>query len=174
MAAPDYDLILETDGSTKKTNPGPSSWGFVALGPFDNVIYEDCSLIPQPCTSNEAEYWACLHALQFARDLGYVRRIELRADSLTMIRQLEGKYGFRSGDLNHLAEQALEMIAYFDKVDLLWMPRKWNGHANALAAAAFAHNRNSAMRAIDRKGFETMPPDHRDWERSLDDDDSAR
>lgn len=167
-SAPEYDLVLETDGSTKRSNPGPSSWGFVALGPYNNIIYEDCGLIPQPCTSNHAEYWACLHALQFARDLGYVRRIELRSDSLTMVKQLRGQYGFRSDDLTELAGGVSEMIDTFERVDLIWIPRRWNGHANALAAAAFAHSRTAALRAIIRSNYETMPPEHRDLEEGFD------
>ncbi len=165
--APEFDLILETDGSTKKTNPGPSAWGFVALGPFSNVIYEDCGVIPKHCTSNEAEYWALIHALRFAKDLGYVKRIEIRADSLTMIRQLEGKYGFRSEGLNHLATLVGDVLDTFDVVSLLWVPRKWNGHADALASAAFEHNKNAAVRRIKRDDFERMPEDHRLWEKEM-------
>ncbi len=162
--APEFDLILETDGSTKKTNPGPSAWGFVALGPWGNVVYEDCGVLPQHGTSNEAEFWAAWHAMQFARDLGYVKRLELRADSLTMIRQLEGKYGFRSEALTRVAERVIEQMAFFDEVSLIWVPRKWNKHADALANAAFEHNKNAAIRRIDRASFEMMPEEHRQFE----------
>ncbi len=161
---PEFQLILETDGSTKKANPGPSAWGFVAIGPWGNIVYEDCGVIPQHCTSNEAEFWAVWHALQFARDLGYVKTVEVRADSLTVIRQLEGKYGFRNEGLTRVAEKVIEQMAFFEEISLIWVPRKWNKHADALANAAFEHNRQAAIRRINRDAFEMMPSHHRDFE----------
>lgn len=162
---PEVDLILETDGATKKTNPGPSGWGFVALGPWENVIYEDCGLIPGAVTSNEAEYYAALKALEFAKDLGYPRSVEVRADSLTMIRQLQGRYGFRSTDLNEIADRVRSLMDVFDRVDLLWVPRRWNEHANALASAAFQGDKvQAAVRKIKRETFKKMPSGHRTFE----------
>ncbi len=171
MSKPEFDLVIECDGATKKKTQariGPSSWGFVALGPWGNVIYEDCGVIPQHCTSNEAEYWAVIHALRFAKDLGYVKALEIRSDSLNMIRQLEGKYGFRSEALNHLATIVVDVLDTYEKVSLLWVPRKWNSHADALANAAFEHNKNAAIRRINRCEFEMMPQGHRDFEKEYD------
>lgn len=172
-AAPDYDLVVECDGSTKKTNPGPSGWGFVALSPFMSVIYEDAGLVPHECSSNEAEYYALLNALGFAKDLGYVRRIEVRADSKTMVRQLQYQNRFaKSEALNLLADKVQSMIGGFDVVDLLWVPRKWNQHANALANAAFLNEKKqAAIRRINRSDFEMMPEWHKNNELELWEDD---
>lgn len=166
--APEFDIILETDGSTKKTNPGPSSWGFVALGPWNNVIYEDCGLIPQHCTSNEAEYVAVLQALVFARDLGYVKTLEVRSDNRAMVRHLEGQYELTNDNLNDMSALVTSVVPEFDRVSWLWVPRKWNKHADALANAAWEHNKNAAMRRINRSTFDMMPSEHRDWEKGLD------
>lgn len=159
---PEWDVILETDAAVRHGNPGTATFGFVAISPFDNsVIYEDCGLLPGLMDSNEAEYWAVVKALQFAKDLGYPEVVELRSDSLTMIRQLTGQYNFRSDKLNRVATKVWELMRWFYRVDLIFIPRRWNGHADALSKAGFAHNKNTVMRGIVRSSYETMPSGHR-------------
>lgn len=166
MAKHDTDLILETDGSTKKTTPGPSAWAFVALSPWGSVVYEDCAVLPQPMTSNEAEYWGAVKALEFARDLGYPKKIELRSDSKTMINQLKGGYCFQNQDLANVAKKAADLLDCFELVQLYWVPRRWNEHANRLANAAFMQYPKREIAKIDRASLEKLPDDWKDWELS--------
>lgn len=164
MARHDTDLVLECDGSVKPTGAG--SWGYVALSPWGTVVYEECGLIPHICDSNEAEYWAAIKALEFARDLSYPKRIELRADSKTMIDQLRGRYLFRNESLSCVAEQAVVLLGLFEEVQLYWVPRRWNAHADGVANAAFSQYPRREIAKIDRASLEKLPEDWKDWELS--------
>lgn len=156
-------LVIETDASVKGGNPGTGSYGMVALSEWGTVIYEDCGLIPTRVTSNEAEYQALIEGLKFARDLGYVRHVECRSDSSIVINQMCGKYSCRVERLRLLSDQVADLAANFDQVDYIWIPRRYNGHADRLAAAAFTQYPKRIMKMIHRRDFEQLPPDYVMW-----------
>ena len=159
---PEHDLVLEVDGGFR-INSGVGSFGYVALGPFNNVLYEECGLLPGKSSSNEAEGHAILKALEFAKDLAYPRKIEVRSDSKNWIRNLQNQNSFsKSVALNDLSGKLQELSESFDLVDWLWVPRKWLRHSHELASAAFLNERkNAAIRKIKRSDFEGMPMSHR-------------
>lgn len=153
----EFDVVVEVDASVRNGNPGTGAYGFVALSEV-GVIYEDAGMIPlHPIDSNSAEYYAMLKALQFCRDLGYVRNLELRSDSKSCIEHLRHNYLFNSADLNRHAADVAELVDRFEFVSLAWIPRKFNGHADKLSRVPFHNNRNRAMRQIDRNQIDTIP-----------------
>lgn len=156
---PELDLTLECDGGCRNGNPGQGSYGFVALGPWDDVVYEDCGLLPGKITSNEAEGLAIIKALEFAKDLAYPQRIELRSDSKTLIRNLQNYYRFsKSDDLNSLLDRIQGLMDGFDRITLMWVPRRFLKHPHELASAAFLNERKqAAIRRIKRSDFEPIP-----------------
>lgn len=169
---PDFDLAIEVDAAVKKKDhqrKGAASYGLVALGPFENVIYEACGRLPD-CDSNEAEFHAILKALEFAKDLGYPKRIEIRSDSRTCVRQLQGRYDFHNTELNGLSAQCIIAMKPFDRVLLLWCPREYNKHADKLANAAFDAKPQRAIRKIRREAFPRLPMSERVWELGGEDD----
>jgi ribonuclease HI len=76
-------------------------------------------------TGNEAEYRACLVALQAAKNQG-IRRVEILSDSQVMIRQLNGEYAARSPRLNDLRILVLSLASEFDEVRFTWVRREQN------------------------------------------------
>lgn len=156
---PKWDLVLETDGSTKRANHrgvGPSSWGFVALTPWMDVIYEDCGLCGM-MNSNQAEYRAVWEALKFARDLNYPRKIQVRSDSTTLVNQMSRGFGLTEQGVSHPSSKVALVALGFDEVTYIWTPRMYNHHADRLANAAFSQYPIREIRKIDRKEFDQLP-----------------
>ncbi len=156
----EVDLILCTDASVRNGNPGTGSYAYVALDADERLIYQEAEMIPQyPITNNGAEYWAIIKGLEFARDLRYVRSLEIRTDSLVAARQLRGDDIISSSELNHLAVKAWELIDQIDDVRIIFVPRRFNGYADALAKTPFAPNPRAAMRRLDMRDYDEMPED---------------
>jgi ribonuclease HI len=83
-------------------------------------------------TNNVAEYRALLLGLERALERG-VRRLEVRADSELLIKQLLGKYRVKNEGLRPLFERATELIRRFESVELLHVRREHNVEADRLA-----------------------------------------
>src|SRR5258706_3062311 len=81
------DAILWTDGAARG-NPGPAGIGALLKTPSGEVLAADSAYLGQ-ATNNVAEYKALLLGLERALSLG-VRRIEVRADSELLVKQING------------------------------------------------------------------------------------
>jgi ribonuclease HI len=86
-------------------------------------------------TNNVAEYAAVIAGLEAARDFPS-QVIEVRADSMLVIRQLEGKWRVKHPGLQPLHRRALELLAAYEHVDLAHVPREQNTDADLLVNAA--------------------------------------
>jgi ribonuclease HI len=83
-------------------------------------------------TNNVAEYKALLLGLERALERG-VSRLEVRADSELLIKQLKGEYRVRNSGLKPLYEQALDLLERFEAVELKHVRREQNAEADRLA-----------------------------------------
>jgi ribonuclease HI len=92
-------------------------------------------------TNNVAEYKALLLGLMRASECG-IRRLEVRADSELMIKQLRGEYRVLAEGLKPLFEEAKGMLGRFAEVKLVHVRREQNAEADRLANQAIdAHDR---------------------------------
>lgn len=124
------------DGGSRG-NPGPAAVGA--------VILDATSEPPEPvgavsetigvATNNVAEYTALIRALEVAAPFG-ADRVEVRADSQLLIRQLEGRYRVKHPSLLPLYQQVRRLLAAYSEVDLLHVRREENTEADALVNAA--------------------------------------
>jgi ribonuclease HI len=62
-----------------------------------------------------------------------VERVEVRADSELLIKQLKGEYRVKSPGLRPLFEEARRLLARFKSVKLTHIRRELNGEADRLA-----------------------------------------
>jgi ribonuclease HI len=124
------DAILWTDGAARG-NPGPAGIGMVLKTLAGDVVFADGEFIGNT-TNNVAEYKALLLGLERALQRG-VRRIEVRADSELLIKQLRGQYRMRSEHLRPLYENAMELLRKFEASRLVHVPRKQNAEADHFA-----------------------------------------
>ena len=131
-------LTIYTDGAARG-NPGPAGAGAHIQDEDGNTVAQDFRYLGE-ATNNVAEYEALLLGMQRARELG-AARIEMRADSQLVVRQLCGTYRVRNPALQALHARVLALASEFESVDYVHVPRAQNREADRLA-----------NRAIDRHG----------------------
>jgi ribonuclease HI len=129
--APDsQSAILWTDGAARG-NPGPAGIGVMLKAPDGTVIVAEGRSIGH-ATNNVAEYRALLLGLEKALERG-VRRVEVRADSELLIKQLRSEYRVKNAGLRPLFEQASAMLRRFEFFRLTHVRREHNAEADRLA-----------------------------------------
>jgi ribonuclease HI len=133
--------ILWTDGAARG-NPGPAGIGVMLKTPAGEVLAAEARFLGHT-TNNVAEYRALLLGLECALERG-VKRLEVRADSELLIKQLLGKYRVKNEGLRPLFQQATELIKRFESVELRHVRREHNVEADRLA--------NQGIDAASREG----------------------
>ena len=121
-----------TDGASRG-NPGPAGAGAALyLGELKvGQAYRKLGRM----TNNRAEYEALLMGLELAREKGF-RRIQIRADSELMVRQIEGRYKVKNQDLKPLYQSAMALLNRFDSYSIIHIERALNKEADSLANLA--------------------------------------
>lgn len=128
--------VLYTDGASRG-NPGPASIGAVLYSWVEGEPLVEVDWVSEAiglATNNVAEYKAVIAGLELARkqEPGL---LWLRADSLLLIRQLEGRFKVKNAALIELHREArllLESIPH----RLEHVPREENKEADRLANLA--------------------------------------
>lgn len=128
--APALDAVLWTDGAARG-NPGPAGIGAILKSGSGEVLYTGSEFLGHT-TNNVAEYKAVLLGLEGALASG-VSRIEVRADSELLIKQLKGEYRVKSPGLKPLFDEARKLLGRFSSVKLTHIRRELNGEADRLA-----------------------------------------
>lgn len=122
--------ILWTDGAARG-NPGPAGCGAILKTPDGRVLAEESQYVGHT-TNNVAEYRALLLGLERALASG-IRKIEVRADSELLIKQLRGEYRVRNEGLRPLFEEAKALLERFEEATLSHVRRELNTEADRLA-----------------------------------------
>jgi ribonuclease HI len=137
-------LIVACDGGARG-NPGPAAIGAVVFDPATDPpgILASVSETIGVATNNVAEYRAVIAGLEAA--LAFApEAVEVRADSMLVIRQLEGAYRVKHPGLQPLWREARDLLSRFPSVILRHVPREANVEADALV--------NAALDAQERRG----------------------
>lgn len=125
-----------TDGGARG-NPGPAAIGAVVRDPSTSPPTELATV--SECigvaTSNVAEYQAVIAGLEAALEFPS-HGLRLRADSMLVIRQLEGAWKVKKEHLRPLHARARELLRSWAEVDLAHVPREQNTDADLLVNAA--------------------------------------
>lgn len=129
-AAQDREAVLWTDGAARG-NPGPAGIGAILKSASGEVLYTGSEYLGHT-TNNVAEYKAVLLGLAGALQQG-IERVEVRADSELLIRQLKGEYRVKSAGLKPLFDEARQLLSRFKSVKLTHIRRELNGEADKLA-----------------------------------------
>ncbi len=127
-------IVLYSDGAARG-NPGPASIGAVLYRDGDRTPCAEISETIGETTNNVAEYRAVIAGLESAVDFEPELLI-VRADSLLLIRQLQGIFRVKAPGLKPLHRRAVELLGRFDHVRLEHVPREDNTAADALANLA--------------------------------------
>jgi ribonuclease HI len=135
-ANPVDELILYCDGGSRG-NPGPAAIGAVVFDATLDppVLVASVSEAIGITTNNVAEYKALIAGLEAVAHL-HARVIHVRADSLLVINQLQGRWKVKHQNMRPLHAEARNLLAAYDVVDLEHVPREQNTEADALVNAA--------------------------------------
>lgn len=125
-------IVLLFDGSSKG-NPGKCSIGGCILK-GEKLIYEYSYLLDEEQfeTNTQAEYAAMIFGIQYCIKKKY-KSIRVFGDSESTIKQMTGEYQVRSESIKFLYEKAMDMIQFFEKVEIGYIPREKNDYADKLA-----------------------------------------
>ena len=135
MTGPD-EVLIYCDGGARG-NPGPAAIGAVVLDPTTDPPTRLATVSERigVATNNVAEYRAVIAGLEAARPYG-ARVARIRADSLLVVRQLQGAWKIKHPPLRPLFERARALLAEYEVVDLAHVPRELNTDADLLVNAA--------------------------------------
>jgi ribonuclease HI len=133
---PVEEIVVFCDGGSRG-NPGPAAIGAVVLDPSVAPPVELATVSERigRTTNNVAEYRALIAGLQAAAPFG-ARVMRVRADSMLMIKQLQGEYRIKQPHLQPLAREAMQLLREYEVVDLQHVPRAENTRADALVNLA--------------------------------------
>ncbi len=126
-------LVVHVDGGARG-NPGPAAIG-VVLTRDDGTLLEEIGERIGVATNNVAEYRAVLRGAQMALELG-AREIELINDSELVARQLTGAYKVKHPSMRPLYDEAIGLLASFERWQIRSVPRAQNARADELVNAA--------------------------------------
>lgn len=124
---------LFADGAARG-NPGPAGAGAILLGERGEVVAELHRALGR-ATNNVAEYEALILGLEEAKRRG-IARIDVRMDSMLVVRQMQGLWRIKHPGLRPLALRAGALLAEFPERTIEHVPREENDRADALANRA--------------------------------------
>jgi ribonuclease HI len=130
------EVTVYCDGGARG-NPGPAAIGAVVLDTSSEPP-ERLATVSEAigvATNNVAEYRAVIEGLKAARSFG-ARVLRLRADSMLVIRQLEGVWKVKQQHLRPLHAEALALLNGYEHIDLAHVRREQNVDADLLVNAA--------------------------------------
>ncbi|PIR93201.1 ribonuclease H [Candidatus Falkowbacteria bacterium CG10_big_fil_rev_8_21_14_0_10_43_10] len=126
-------LIIHTDGGARN-NPGPAGIGAIIYDEQKNIVKEISEYIGE-ATNNQAEYRACLRAMEEAKKLG-AQELEFYLDSELVVEQLNRRYKVKNKELAPLFMKIYNMSQEFKKVAFKHVRREFNKEADALVNKA--------------------------------------
>jgi ribonuclease HI len=129
-------VVIYCDGGARG-NPGPAAIGAVILD-GDREPPEVLATVSERighATNNVAEYRALIAGLETATAF-HARRVVVRADSMLVIRQVEGAWKVKQPHLRPLRDRVLQLLEPYAQVDLAHVPRERNVDADMLVNAA--------------------------------------
>jgi ribonuclease HI len=129
-------IVVHFDGGSRG-NPGPAAIGAVVSDPATDppsrlaVVSESIGT----ATNNVAEYRALIAGLEAARAFP-ARAVEVRGDSMLVLRQVEGAWRVKQPHLRPLLDAVRALLAEYDEVALVHVGREDNADADLLVNAA--------------------------------------
>ena len=125
--------LLHADGAARG-NPGPAGAGAVLFDGDGRVLAELTRSLGH-ATNNVAEYSALILGLEEALRRG-IDEVDVRMDSLLVVRQMQGLWKIKHPGLRPLALKAGALLARFRSRTIEHVPREQNAHADLLSNRA--------------------------------------
>jgi ribonuclease HI len=123
-------VVAYIDGGARG-NPGPAGYG-VRIEAADGTLVDELHGGVGVATNNVAEYNGLLAALQWAVD-HRERRMQIRADSELLVKQMRGEYKVKNAGLQPLHARARLLVGQLDQVKFEHVRREYNKEADRLS-----------------------------------------
>lgn len=124
---------INIDGGSRG-NPGPGASAYVIKNPEGKLLAQEGHFLAH-CTNNHAEFTALKRAAQACLLLG-ATELDIRSDSLLLVKQYLGEYKIKNQNLKELIDQIRQITENFKAVHIQHVPREQNKEADALANKA--------------------------------------
>ena len=124
------EFIIYTDGGSRG-NPGPGSGAFVLMDGSGNVVGGKGVFLSNT-TNNFAEYTGLYEGLAAAKAM-CAENVKIFSDSELMVRQVNGDYRVKSGNLKGIYAKCMRLLAGFSRWNIKHVMREANTEADALA-----------------------------------------
>ncbi len=135
----DYStLVMQFDGGSRG-NPGPAGCGVTLTTPAGDLVYELGDYLGTH-TNNYAEYSGLIRGADAAVKLG-ARKLEIRADSELVVRQILGIYRVKNATLRPLYQQAMDLLQQIPAWSIGHVYRSSNARPDELANMAMNRKR---------------------------------
>ncbi len=134
-------IILHADGAYRGKNGGVASYGYLVEKGSKTVRKDYGVLLEDRVTNNYAEYTAIIKGLEWIKqsDLQFDKLI-IRSDSQLVVKQVNGEWSVKSGNLRDLHKEVKDLIAHFESkgksVNLVHVGREHNEEADELSQLA--------------------------------------
>ncbi len=136
-------LEIHADGASRgQGKDRVASFGFVVESNGE-TLEEKYSILDEgeDATNNYAEYKAVILALQWVKESDIKPdKIDVKSDSQLIIRQINGEWSVKSGNLRELYKTARDLVEHFQDMDvtitLEHVPREENERADELSQLA--------------------------------------
>jgi len=126
-------LTIYTDGGARN-NPGPAGIGCVLYDENKKIVKEISEYIGE-ATNNQAEYKACLRAIEEGKKFG-AEELEFYLDSELVVKQLNREYKVKNKELAPLFMKIYNLSQQFKKVTFKHIRRELNKEADRLVNEA--------------------------------------
>jgi formyltetrahydrofolate-dependent phosphoribosylglycinamide formyltransferase len=126
-------ITVYTDGGSRG-NPGPAAAGFI-LVEQNGTLIQSRALFLGEATNNVAEYTAIIKALEAARQIG-AKKLTVFSDSELLVKQVNGEYKVKSGQIRPLFRQTVDLISEFEDCKVKHITRDKNKDADELVNQA--------------------------------------
>jgi ribonuclease HI len=123
-------IVAYIDGGARG-NPGPAGYG-VRIQSADGTVLDELHGALGIATNNVAEYNGLLAALRWAVE-NNVSRVQIRADSELLVKQMRGEYKVKNPGLQPLYVRARLLVAELGDVRFEHVRREFNEEADRLS-----------------------------------------
>jgi ribonuclease HI len=126
-------IVAYIDGGARG-NPGPAGYG-VRIQSADGTVLDELHGALGIATNNVAEYNGLLAALRWAVE-NNVSRVQIRADSELLVKQMRGEYKVKNEARRELVDEAEALARRLGKVTYTAVRREHNELADRLVNEA--------------------------------------
>jgi ribonuclease HI len=141
MSGPERSFVVHIDGASSG-NPGPAAAGVIIIAADDGTVVHEEGYYLGRATSNVAEYYALLIALEELLVLGAESAV-VYSDSELLTRQSSGEYRVKAPGLRFLAGRIKRLSSLLRHFEVRHVSRAENMAADGLARKAVREARKT-------------------------------